>query len=83
MLAIMPVYLFDHEPATCPEGHYLGPGRVTIGWMPCGCEPALEAAAERGRSPGHHYWVCRTCEEQGAQVWVFDPPHDPGKTSAP
>ena len=25
---------------TCPLGHQLGPGRVLLGWHPCGCPPA-------------------------------------------
>ena len=77
MLATMSVPLFEHESAACPEGHYLAPGHVTVGWMPCACGPAREAA-QRGRSMGHHYVVCRVCEEQGRQAWLFEPPHDPG-----
>ncbi len=43
--------LFVHRPTRCPYGHELGPGRVKIGWMPCLCAPAREAA-DHGRGLG-------------------------------
>lgn len=54
------------------------PGLVTIGWMPCHCVPA-EEAAERGRGLGHRYAVCRVCEGRGVTKWIFDPPHEDGQ----
>jgi hypothetical protein len=53
--------LVAHRPTRCPYDHELGPGRVEIGWMPCLCAPAREAA-DRGRGLGHlrlHYPACR------------------------
>jgi hypothetical protein len=77
MLTVMSVSLFDNEPGECPEGHFLGPGLVTVGWMPCNCGPA-RAVAEQGRGLGHRYTVCRQCEARGVQTWMYHPPHDPG-----
>jgi len=46
-----------------PYDHELGPGRVEIGWMPCLCAPAREAAG-RGRDLGHLRLHCPACREQ-------------------
>ena len=42
-------------PLECAQGHPWGPGRVTVGWMPCDCESALA-----GNQLGHLWVRCRT-----------------------
>jgi hypothetical protein len=71
----MPVPLFDHEPEVCPFGHVLGPGRVQIGWSPCACQAAQEAAA-RGRGLGHLRLHCLGCDAEGRTATYYEPPHD-------
>jgi hypothetical protein len=57
-------------PATCPNGHRLGPGRVLVGWQACDCG-------------GHRTWACRECDgvvygpEVGAACSVLNGPADP------
>lgn len=58
----------------CPYGHQLGPGEVTVGWMPCECPAALAA------TKGHTTWTCRACSEDGWTTRRYDPPHP--RTSA-
>ncbi|MBV9853597.1 MAG: hypothetical protein JOY82_03595 [Streptosporangiaceae bacterium] len=70
----MAVDLFEDAPGTCPEGHYLGPGLVTIGWMPCGCRSAADYSERTGGGPGHRYIVCRQCAAQGRRIFIFLPP---------
>jgi hypothetical protein len=67
--------LFEHRPQRCPFGHELGPGRVTIGWSPCQCQPAREAA-ELGRGLGHLRLSCRVCEEESRTAIFYEPAHD-------
>lgn len=31
--------LVESYPERCPEGHPLVPGRMLVGWKPCGCTP--------------------------------------------
>jgi hypothetical protein len=75
MSGFMSASLFENRPERCPFGHDLGPGRVQIGWSPCICEPAKEAAA-RGRGMGHVRLHCRQCEDEGRQSVFFEPAHD-------
>jgi hypothetical protein len=51
MIIFVPVSMFDHKPERCPFGHQLGPGMAQVGWQPCICTAAREAA-ERGRGMG-------------------------------
>jgi hypothetical protein len=67
--------MFVHKPARCPFGHALAPGRVLIGWTPCTCTPATEAA-EEGRGLGHLVLHCRACEDDRTQTVFYEPPHD-------
>ena len=67
--------MFEHQPIICPFGHYLGPGRIQLGWSPCACEPAREAAA-RGRGLGHARLHCRACDDEGRSATYYEPPHD-------
>ena len=55
MIIFVPVSKFDHKPERCPFGHSLWPGMAEVGWQPCICTAAREAA-ERGRGMGH-LWV--------------------------
>jgi len=43
----------DWIPATCPNGHELGPGRLSLSWVSCDCPRAQ-------LSRGHHVVYCRT-----------------------
>ena len=61
---LMPVSLFKHQPERCPFGHQLGPGRIQIGWSPCVCTAAREAAG-RGRGLGHLRLHCLGCGCRG------------------
>jgi hypothetical protein len=72
---LMPAYPFEHKPERCPFGHVLDPGLIQIGWSPCICVPAKEAAA-RGRGMGHLRLYCLACEEKGRTAIFFEPPHD-------
>lgn len=38
-------------PATCPNGHELGPGKLSLSWVSCTCP--------RSRGGGHHVVYCR------------------------
>jgi hypothetical protein len=40
----------DSYPRTCRRGHQLGPGRVHVGWLHCGCPGATNG--------GHQYLDC-------------------------
>jgi hypothetical protein len=71
----MSVALFENRPERCPFGHELDPGRVQIGWSPCVCDPAKEAA-ERGRGMGHLRLSCRACEDEFRTSVFYEPPHD-------
>jgi hypothetical protein len=71
----MPVSLFEHQPERCPFGHLLGPGQVQIGWSPCICGPAGEAA-DRGRGMGHVRLHCLQCEAEGRASVFYEPPCD-------
>lgn len=64
----------SERPWLCPENHWLGPGLVTVGWMPCDCPPAMEAG-KQGKGRGHMWWKCRACEDEGRQTFIHDPPH--------
>lgn len=48
-----PVYSDADPPRVCGNGHRLGPGRVLLGTVLCGC-----AAVGRGE---HRLWSCRVC----------------------
>jgi hypothetical protein len=71
----MSASLFQNRTQSCPFGHELGPGRVQIGWSPCICQPAKEAA-ERGRGMGHVVLHCRACEDEGRRAVFYEPGHD-------
>jgi hypothetical protein len=58
------VPFFEHEPTVCPFGHELRLGWIQIGWRPCTCQAAREAA-ERGRGLGHGRLNCRACDLEG------------------
>jgi hypothetical protein len=68
--------LFAHRPQQCPFGHSLAPGSPQlVGWQPCICEAALEAAGE-GRGMGHLLVVCGTCYAHCWESVFYEPPHD-------
>jgi hypothetical protein len=46
-----------------------------IGWMPCICAPAREAA-EGGRGMGHLWVLCDTCNTELWQTMFYEPAHD-------
>lgn len=71
----MPASLFENKPESCPFGHELSPGRFQVGWSPCICVPAKEAAA-RDRGLGHAVLYCRGCEDEGRSAVFYEPPHD-------
>jgi hypothetical protein len=76
MIIYMPVSLFEHRPDRCPFGHSVAPGMPQrVGWMPCICTPAREAA-ERGRGMGHLWVSCDTCHLECWQTMFYEPPHD-------
>ena len=76
MIIYMPVSLFEHRPEQCPFGHSVAPGMPQrVGWMPCICAPAREAA-ERGRGMGHLWILCDTCHVEHWQTTFYEPPHD-------
>jgi hypothetical protein len=62
------------QPGWCPHGHWLGPKRVLVGWMPCDCRRALEAGTV-GRAMGHTSHRCLACQDQGRDTVHYDPPH--------
>jgi len=53
-------------PAQCQHGHPWGPGRITLGWLPCQC-------AKAGPGAGHRTVSCR---EPGCRSVWYEPPHD-------
>ncbi|MCP2334752.1 hypothetical protein [Actinomadura rupiterrae] len=64
----------EHVPFLCPRGHRLGPGRVIVGWSPCGCPPVLE----RGRGlRGHRTYLCLTCKDEHVTTMCYLPHHIP------
>jgi hypothetical protein len=72
----MSVPLFEHRPVRCPFGHSLARGKPQrIGWKPCICGPAREAAA-RGRGMGHLWVWCGACHEESRDTVFYEPPHD-------
>ena len=44
MIIFVSVSMFDHKPGRCPFGHQLWPGMAQVGWQPCICTAAQEAA---------------------------------------
>jgi hypothetical protein len=70
----MAVDLFEDAPGACAYGHYFGPGKVSLGWTPCGCQAARDEAERSGAAMGHRYIVCRVCEAGGRKTWIFLPP---------
>ena len=59
-----------------PHGHSLAPGRLqTVGWKPCICTPAREAA-EDGRGMGHLLISCGSCHDELRSTTFYEPPHD-------
>lgn len=53
----------EPRPRTCPAGHPLGPGRMSLIHRGCQCTPA-------GR---HQIWVCLTCPRDATQaMWPPD-----------
>jgi hypothetical protein len=76
MNTVMSVSLFAHKPQRCPFGHSLARGMPQrVGWMPCLCAPALEAAGE-GRGAGHLWVLCVACHEDNRESVFYEPPHD-------
>jgi hypothetical protein len=47
----------------------------TVGWKPCICTPAQEAAAE-GRGTGHLLISCASCHDELRRTKFYEPPHD-------
>lgn len=54
-----PVYTDANPPRTCVNGHRLGPNRVLLGFVLCGCDRI--APERRGVGAGHRAWCCRVC----------------------
>ena len=71
----IPAPLFERQPERCPFGHDLRPGRIQIGWSPCICTAAKEAAG-RSRGMGHLRLHCWACEDEGRTAVYYEPPHD-------
>ena len=72
----MPVPLFDRRPERCPFGHSLERGMPQrVGWKPCLCTPAREAA-EEGGGMGHLWVLCMACHEDHRESMFYEPPHD-------
>ena len=75
-IILCPQSLFKHKPQQCPFGHSLTPGRPqTIGWKPCVCTPAREAARD-GRGMGHLLISCGSCHDELRSTTFYEPPHD-------
>jgi hypothetical protein len=73
---LVSVYLFNHKPEQCPFGHSLVRGRrQTVGWKPCICTPAREAADD-GRGMGHLWISCGSCHDLQRSTTFYEPPHD-------
>lgn len=62
---------------TCPECESrLGPGAVLVGWSPCQCSSALNAAHGRG----HRTTQCRRCwDEDRVSSVRYEPYHVRGE----
>jgi hypothetical protein len=76
MIIYMPVSLFEYRPERCPFGHSVAPGMPQrVGWMPCICAPAREAA-ERGRGMGHFWILCDTRHAERWETTFYEPSHD-------
>src|SRR5215469_11672528 len=58
-------------PLECAAGHPWGPGRVTVGWMPCDC-PNARANRVLG-----HLWV--RCRAEGCSSIWYRPRHERGR----
>lgn len=56
-------------PATDRAGHQLGPGRVSLSWVSCDCQPG---------NKGHHVARCRI---NGCGAGAEHPPGCPGPGS--
>lgn len=73
MTTRMSVSVFEHPlPERCPEGHRLSRGQYRIGWATCSCPPAM-ALLGRGLPAGHHWMVCRICDDAGGTWRHWDP----------
>lgn len=53
----------------CPYGHPLRPGRILVGWSPCGCAPALR------NHRGHRTVQCLACLEHRITSVRYAPEH--------
>jgi hypothetical protein len=75
----MSAALFEHRPESCPYGHSLALGRpMKVGWMPCVCAIAQEAA-KAGKGFGHLWIWCLVCADQyHRRTMYYEPPHDAG-----
>jgi hypothetical protein len=70
--------LFPSRPERCSFGHSPAPGAPQrIGWKPCLCDPAREAA-EAGCGMGHIWIWCIECDDAGRDSTFYEPPHDTG-----
>ena len=49
------MFSHDNEPATCRNGHPLGPNQTVVSFARCAC-------AQVGG--GHLTWTCRTCGDR-------------------
>lgn len=65
--------LTDFAPGQCGRGHYLGPGKVLNGWLPCLCPGVLDAGRPYGN--GHVTVRCTACLDEGAETVFYGPPH--------
>jgi hypothetical protein len=79
MIILVPAPLFENRPERCPYGHSLALGQPQlIGWTPCICAPAQEAAGH-GHGMGHLTLWCQRCHtEDHRDVRFYEPPHDTG-----
>ena len=48
---------------------------MAVGWKPCICTSAREAAAE-GRGMGHLMISCGSCHDELRTTTYYEPPHD-------
>src|SRR5579871_1838353 len=72
----MSVPLFVNRPSKCPYGHSVKRGMPQrVGWKPCQCAIALEAAAD-GCGMGHLLIICGSCHEERQETTFYEPPHD-------
>lgn len=56
------VYVWP-QPTSCPAGHPLGGGTMSVTWVGCRCTPA----------GGHRLWLCVACP-RGAEPPMWPPP---------